>query len=90
MPDDHKQAALKLMRDAQENTRWRRQHCINLIPSEQPTSDFVLQLLTSLQVSTWIKFYLRNDFYQQLPNVFFNVGVGVVDAYKRIFRFFEG
>ncbi len=35
------------MHDAQDNARWRRHQCINLIPSEQPTSDYVDQLMIS-------------------------------------------
>lgn len=35
------------MRDAQKNARWRRRKCVNLIPSEQPTSGYVDQLMIS-------------------------------------------
>jgi glycine/serine hydroxymethyltransferase len=37
-------AADELRRAADANTRWRREQCINLIPSEQPVSDFVAAL----------------------------------------------
>lgn len=39
--------AAQLARDAQDNTRWRRAECINLIPSEQPVSAYVEALTVS-------------------------------------------
>ena len=36
-----------LAAEAAANTRWRRSECINLIPSEQPTSAFVDSLMTA-------------------------------------------
>ncbi len=39
--------APKLAREAMKNARWRRRECINLIPSEQPTSAYVDQLTIS-------------------------------------------
>jgi len=38
---DIKRMAAKLTEEARENTRWRRNECINLIPSEQPASAYV-------------------------------------------------
>ena len=35
------------MQAAEANTRWRREECINLIPSEQPTSAYVDKLSIS-------------------------------------------
>lgn len=40
-PHDPAATARKLRDDAAANTRWRREECINLIPSEQTTSAFV-------------------------------------------------
>ncbi len=40
-------SAKKLFRDARSNARWRRRECINLIPSEQPTSAYVDELTIS-------------------------------------------
>jgi aminomethyltransferase len=40
-------SASKLTADAEANARWRRSECINLIPSEQPTSAFVDALCIS-------------------------------------------
>jgi len=37
----------RLAGEAERNTRWRREECINLIPSEQPTSRWVDRLCTS-------------------------------------------
>lgn len=42
--DDLRAAAERLREDSQTNTRWRRGECINLIPSEQTTSEFVDEL----------------------------------------------
>jgi aminomethyltransferase len=39
--------ALSLLKEADANTRWRQQECINLIPSEQPTSLYVNKLCVS-------------------------------------------
>lgn len=39
--------ARDLRRESAANNRWRRAECINLIPSEQPTSSFVDSLMTS-------------------------------------------
>jgi aminomethyltransferase len=36
-----------LRQDAERNTKWRREDCINLIPSEQPTSRYVDALCTA-------------------------------------------
>ena len=47
MATNTRQAASKLMSSAQENARWRRGECVNLIPSEQPTSDYVDRLMIS-------------------------------------------
>lgn len=41
MANDVEGLAAKLTEEARENTRWRRTECINLIPSEQPTSAYV-------------------------------------------------
>jgi aminomethyltransferase len=38
--------ASRLADDSEGNTRWRREECINLIPSEQPTSSWVDRLST--------------------------------------------
>jgi aminomethyltransferase len=40
-------AASRLMEEAEGNTRWRREECINLIPSEQSTSAYVDSLSVS-------------------------------------------
>ena len=40
-------SARKLAADARTNARWRRRECINLIPSEQPTSAYVDALTLS-------------------------------------------
>ncbi|MFQ5954084.1 MAG: hypothetical protein ACE5JZ_03370, partial [Kiloniellales bacterium] len=45
--DDLADLAAKLGEDAEGNDRWRRQHCINLIPSENATSAYVDALSTS-------------------------------------------
>ncbi|MGD9974905.1 MAG: glycine cleavage system aminomethyltransferase GcvT [Desulfatirhabdiaceae bacterium] len=37
-PENRKQAVLSLVKSAIDNTRWRQQECINLIPSEQISS----------------------------------------------------
>jgi glycine/serine hydroxymethyltransferase len=39
--------AAKLTENAERNRRWRRRECINLIPSEQPTSAYVDGLTVS-------------------------------------------
>ncbi len=39
--------AARLAEDAAANTRWRRAECVNLIPSEQPTSAFVDRLCSA-------------------------------------------
>ncbi|MEE9544268.1 MAG: glycine cleavage system aminomethyltransferase GcvT [Rhodospirillales bacterium] len=39
--------AAKLMQEAGANTKWRREECVNLIPSEQPTSAYVDRLTMS-------------------------------------------
>jgi aminomethyltransferase len=39
--------AARLAEAARANTRWRRTECVNLIPSEQPTSAFVDALVTA-------------------------------------------
>lgn len=39
--------AARLLTEAEANTRWRREECINLIPSEQPTSAYVDRLRTA-------------------------------------------
>jgi aminomethyltransferase len=39
--------AAKLREDSKANTRWRREECVNLIPSEQSTSEFVDELCRS-------------------------------------------
>ncbi len=39
--------ARKLRSETAENLKWRRPECINLIPSEQPTSSFVDSLMTA-------------------------------------------
>ncbi len=39
-----RQRAADLLTEADANTRWRRTECINLIPSEQPTSTYVDRL----------------------------------------------
>jgi aminomethyltransferase len=39
--DDLASKAARLREDTEANTRWRREDCINLIPSEQSTSPFV-------------------------------------------------
>jgi len=48
---DRKEEAADLARGlaeaAERNARWRRSECMNLIPSEQPTSAFVDQLISS-------------------------------------------
>lgn len=41
------QLARRLAADAKTNARWRRRECINLIPSEQPTSAYVDALTVS-------------------------------------------
>ncbi len=41
------QRARALGQESQANTRWRRTECINLIPSEQPTSAFVDSLIAA-------------------------------------------
>ncbi len=41
MANDVEGLAAKLTEEARDNTRWRRTECINLIPSEQPTSAYV-------------------------------------------------
>ncbi|MFQ5554895.1 MAG: glycine cleavage system aminomethyltransferase GcvT, partial [Acidimicrobiia bacterium] len=43
-PDALPEAAARLGADSAANTRWRREECVNLIPSEQPTSEFVDRL----------------------------------------------
>ncbi len=45
--EDAADRALNLAQEARDNARWRRQDCINLIPSEQPTSAYVDQLTYS-------------------------------------------
>jgi aminomethyltransferase len=45
--DELTKRAPALLQAAETNTRWRREECINLIPSEQPTSHYVDQLSTS-------------------------------------------
>jgi aminomethyltransferase len=46
-PDEVAELAAELRRDAVRNTTWRREGCVNLIPSEQPTSAFVDALCTA-------------------------------------------
>jgi len=41
------EAATRLAEESAANTRWRRTECINLIPSEQPTSAYVDSLRTA-------------------------------------------
>jgi aminomethyltransferase len=45
--DDLPGLAAALTEESRQNTRWRRAACINLIPSEQPTSAFVDGLCTA-------------------------------------------
>jgi aminomethyltransferase len=45
--DDVGVLAAKLSEEAALNTRWRREECVNLIPSEQPTSAYVDRLSAS-------------------------------------------
>jgi aminomethyltransferase len=44
MTIDAEHRAAALAKEARANTRWRRSECINLIPSEQPFSDYVAAL----------------------------------------------
>jgi len=46
-PDTIAERAGRLAGEAERNTRWRREECVNLIPSEQPTSRWVDRLCTS-------------------------------------------
>lgn len=46
-PESITRLARMLTDDARANAHWRRQECINLIPSEQPTSAFVDELTIS-------------------------------------------
>jgi aminomethyltransferase len=45
--DNVAELASSLRQEAERNTKWRREHCVNLIPSEQPTSRFVDGLCTA-------------------------------------------
>jgi aminomethyltransferase len=45
--DNVAELASSLRQEAEHNTNWRREDCVNLIPSEQPTSRFVDGLCTS-------------------------------------------
>jgi glycine/serine hydroxymethyltransferase len=44
---DVERLTVQLVERARTNTRWRREECINLIPSEQPSSAYVDTLVTS-------------------------------------------
>jgi aminomethyltransferase len=45
--DDLDGLAAKLLGESERNTGWRRRDCVNLIPSEQPTSAYVDRLATA-------------------------------------------
>ncbi len=44
---DAERSAEVLRMEAERNAQWRRTQCVNLIPSEQPTSEFVDRLIVS-------------------------------------------
>ena len=70
--------ASRLASAAECNARWRRSECINLIPSEQPTSAYVDQLVASEPAARYNEHRRDNTRPQDAPHVRYYQGTDFI------------
>ena len=95
---DRKEEAADLARGlaeaAERNARWRRSECMNLIPSEQPTSAFVDQLISSEPAARYNEHNRDKSRPPDAPHVRYYQGTDFImekeEDLKTALRFFFG
>jgi aminomethyltransferase len=70
--------AARLAEEAERNTRWRREQCINLIPSEQPSSAYVDRLATSDPAGRYNEHRRLKSLGPEAPEVRYYKGTGFI------------
>ncbi len=91
---DPAELATELAAEARRNTEWRRRECINLIPSEQPTSAFVDALVTADPASRYNEHNRVKALGPEAPDVRYYKGTEFImekeDELKAALRAFFG
>lgn len=86
--------ARRLAEAAERNARWRRSECMNLIPSEQPTSAFVDQLISSEPAARYNEHKRDKSRPPDAPHVRYYQGTDFImekeEDLKTALRFFFG
>ncbi|MFQ5995062.1 MAG: glycine cleavage system aminomethyltransferase GcvT [Acidiferrobacterales bacterium] len=75
---DVSELAARLIEDADRNTKWRRSECINLIPSEQPTSAYVDRLSTADPAGRYNEHNRLKSLGPDAPDVRYYKGTGFI------------